>query len=568
MMKTYTIIVGLGLIITQVLQGQKGRIEGVIRDAGTNEPIPFAYVIIAGTTTGTTSDLDGKYVLANLDPGFYQLQISSVGYKTYLTEEVQVVSNKAMNLDFRLEPQQYEVEQVVVKAERFIKKPETPVSIRSIGIAEIENSAGANRDIARIIQNYPGVASFPGANRNDIVVRGGATNESRYFVDDIEIPNINHFATQGASGGTNGILNADLIRSAEFLAGAFPANRYNALSAVFDFKTIDGNADKGRYRAAIGASELSFTVDGPISDRTTYIATARRSYLQFLFKALGLPFLPTFNDYQVKVKSKLDSKNEITFMSIGALDHMRLDTSIKNPTEDQQYILNYLPVFEQWSYATGISYKHFMDNGIWTFVLSRNMLNNRQYKYKDNREVSTNRLIDYSSTEQENKFRAERLYRTGQYRIQYGGSLEYARYTNETFQKIFRGMAIDTFNFSSTLDLFKYGVFSQVSRSFLNEKLTVSVGVRTDGSNYNSSMRNLLNQLSPRLAVAYQFTPKWSLNGSVAQYYQLPANTILGYRDNQNFLANKNRLRYIQSTHYIGGVTFQPNKSTRITLEG
>jgi len=566
-MKAYVLTL-IVLFFNLVLQGQKGRIEGVIRDAGTNEPIPFAYVIIAGTTTGTTSDLDGKYVLANLDPGFYQLQISSVGYKTFLTEEVQVVSNKVMNMDFVLEPQQYEVEQVVVKAERFIKKPETPVSIRSIGIAEIENSAGANRDIARIIQNYPGVASFPGANRNDIVVRGGATNETRYFVDDIEIPNINHFATQGASGGTNGILNADLIRSAEFIAGAFPANRYNALSAVFDFKTIDGNADKGRYRAAVGASELSFTVDGPISDRTTYIVTARRSYLQFLFKALGLPFLPTFNDYQVKVKSKLDSKNEITFMSIGALDQMRLDTSIKNPTEDQQYILNYLPVFEQWSYATGISYKHFMDNGSWTFVLSRNMLNNSQYKYKDNREVSTNRLIDYSSTEQENKFRAERLYRPGLYRIQYGISLEYAKYTNETFQKIFRGTAIDTFNFNSTLNLFKYGVFSQISRSFLNEKLTLSVGVRTDGSNYNSSMRNLLNQLSPRLTVAYQFTSKWSLNGSVAQYYQLPSYTILGYRDNQNLLANQDRLRYIQSIHYITGVAFQPNKSTRLTLEG
>jgi len=230
-MKAYVLTL-IVLFFNLVLQGQKGRIEGVIRDAGTNEPIPFAYVIIAGTTTGTTSDLDGKYVLANLDPGFYQLQISSVGYKTFLTEEVQVVSNKVMNMDFVLEPQQYEVEQVVVKAERFIKKPETPVSIRSIGIAEIENSAGANRDIARIIQNYPGVASFPGANRNDIVVRGGATNETRYFVDDIEIPNINHFATQGASGGTNGILNADLIRSAEFIAGAFPANRYNPLTGM------------------------------------------------------------------------------------------------------------------------------------------------------------------------------------------------------------------------------------------------------------------------------------------------------------------------------------------------
>ncbi|MCX7986093.1 MAG: TonB-dependent receptor [Bacteroidales bacterium] len=564
-MKKYIFFVVL--FIGLVVNAQKGRIEGTIRDLSTNEPVPFAYVIIAGTTTGTTADLDGKYIITNLDPGFYQIQISSVGYKTLITEDVQVVSNKTTNIDFSIEPQQYALEQVVVKAERFVRKVETPVSVRSIGIAEIENSAGANRDIARIIQNYPGVASFPGANRNDIIIRGGASNENRYFVDDIEIPNINHFATQGASGGTNGIINSDLIRSAEFLAGSFPANKYNALSAVFDFRIIDGNSEKNRFRTAIGASEFALTADGPIGEKTTYIATVRRSYLQFLFKALGLPFLPTFNDYQFKIKHKLDNKNEITLISIGALDQMRLDTSIENPTEDQKYILNYLPVYKQWSYATGVAYKHFTDNGNWTFVASRNMLNNRQYKYQNNIELASNRIIDYVSEEHENKFRAERLIRSGDYRFLFGASFEYAKYTNETFQKYFRTGVIDTFEFNSKLDFVKYGMFGQVSRSFFNEKLTFSVGMRTDAASYSSKTSDLSRQLSPRIAVSYMFSDKWSVNGSVARYYQLPAYTILGYRDNQNVLVNKSRITYIRSDHYIVGTAFQPNRSTRFTFE-
>lgn len=556
----------LFLIIPLQIIAQKGRIEGVIRDITTNEPIPFAYVIINGTTIGTTSDLDGKYILTNIEPGFYQLQISSVGYKSLLTEDIQVVNNKTNYIDFNLEQQQYALDQVVVKAERFVKKAESPVSIRSIGIAEIENSAGANRDISKIIQNYPGVASFPGANRNDIVVRGGATNESRYFVDDIEIPYINHFATQGASGGTNGILNADLIRSAEFLAGSFPANRYNALSAIFDFRTIDGNNEKNNYRTTLGASELSLTADGPISDNTTYIVSLRRSYLQFLFKALGLPFLPTFNDYQAKVKVKFDNKNELTFMSIGALDVMQLDTELKNPTENQQYILNYLPIYEQWNYTIGAVYKHFTSNGNWTFVLSRNMLNNRQYKFKDNIELQNNRLIDYISQEQENKFRAEKVIRSGVYKFQYGINLEYAKYTNETFQKLFNNNQLVTFEFNSKLNLFKYGFFAQSSRNFFDDKLTISMGIRTDAATFSSTTNNPLNQLSPRISVAYQLTNQWSINGNIGRYYQLPPYTILGYRNNDGILVNKS-IEYIRTNHYIAGIAFQPNRESRISLE-
>jgi len=152
--------------------------------------------------------------------------------------------------------------------------------------------------------------------------------------------------------------------------------------------------------------------------------------------------------------------------------------------------------------------------------------------------------------------------------LQYGMSFEYAKYTNETFQKIFRGTVVDTFDFSSTLNLVKYGIFTQLSRTFLEERLTLSFGIRADGSSYNPEMRNLFNQLSPRLAASYQLTSQWSLNGSVAQYQQLPAYTILGYRDNQYVLANKSRLRYIQSTHYIAGVAYQPSRTTRLSLEG
>ncbi|NSW45061.1 MAG: TonB-dependent receptor [Bacteroidales bacterium] len=556
------------LLFPLSLWAQKGRIEGRIVQKN-NEPIPFANVVIIGTSIGASSDFDGKFIITALEPGFYKLQISSVGHKTLITQDIQVITNKTTYMDFTLEEQSYNLNQIEVTAERFVKKEESPVSMRSIGISEIENSAGANRDIARIIQNYPGVAAFPVANRNDIIVRGGATNESRYFVDDVEIPYINHFATQGASGGTNGIINADLIRDVNFYAGAFPANKYNALSGVFDFKTVDGNPDKTRYRATIGASEISLTADGPLTDKATYILSLRRSYLQFLFKALGLPFLPTFNDYQTKVRYRINNKNEITFLSIGALDQMKLDTKIKNPTEEQRYILNFLPVFEQWNYAIGTVYKHYEENGYSTLVISRNMLNNSQYKYFNNTKTEANKLIDYKSQEQENKFRFEKYFIQNGLKINAGIQGEYATYDVNNYQKIFYSGQIDTLVFNSSLSLFKYGIYGQLSKNFLSERLSLSIGVRTDATPYSSSTHNPLKQLSPRVSASYELTEKWSINANWGNYYQLPSYTILGYKDKNGIFVNKqNGIRYIQANHYILGFSFLPNKLTKHSLEG
>ena len=129
--------------------------------------------------------------------------------------------------------------------------------------------------------------------RNDLIVRGGGPSENRFFMDGIEIPNINHFATQGASGGPVSIVNADLIREINFYTGAFPADRAGGMSSVLDFKLRDGDPERQSFKATLGASEVGLSGSGHIGGRTTYIFSARQSYLQMLFKLLGLPFLPT-----------------------------------------------------------------------------------------------------------------------------------------------------------------------------------------------------------------------------------------------------------------------------------
>jgi hypothetical protein len=544
-----------------------GKIEGKIFDATNNEPLPFVNVIIKGTTIGTTSDLDGNFIITGIAPGFVSLQASFVGYEMGFSAEVQVTNANTAFVEIRLTPKDTKINEVVIKASPFRKTEESPVSLTRIGVSEIETNPGSNRDISKVIRSFPGVGSAASF-RSDIIIRGGGPSESRFYLDGVEIPNINHFATQGSSGGPVGILNADFISGVNFYSGAFPASRGNALSGVFEFTQMDGNPDKLKYRGTLGASEISLTLDGPIGDKTTFIFSARRSYLSFLFNLIGLPFLPTFNDYQLKLKTRLSPKDELSIISIGALDQFKLNMGIENPTREQEFILTNIPVNEQWSYAIGAVYKHFREKSYQTFVLSRNMLNNRTYKYPDNDETRP-KVIDYLSQEIENKFRFENNTRIGTFKLVYGLSTDYVKYNNQTNQSIFADGGLQTINYSTDIDLVKWGVFGQASKTFLNSRLTTSFGMRMDANNYSSSMSNPLDQFSPRFSASYSLTDKWSLNFNTGRYYQLPAYTTLGYKNLAgNFVNKDNNLRYIASDHIIGGIQYQPKDYLTTSVEG
>src|SRR6056297_213407 len=392
------------IMIPGIISGQQknsGEIQGRVFNSKNNEPVPFANVVIFQTTIGSASNFDGEFLFTGLKPGFVKLQVSAVGYKTYISEEIMVTNAKKVNINIPLEETSVALDEVVVKPSPFRKTEESPVSLRRIGIQDIEKSPGSNRDISKVIQSFPGVASTP-VQRNDVIVRGGGPSENSFYLDGVEIPNINHFATQGASGGPVGIINADVLREVNLYTGEFPANRRNALSSVIEMYQVDGSKEQFNFRGAVGASDLALTADGPIGENTTYIASVRRSYLQFLFAALELPFLPKYNDYQFKVKSKLNDKNEISVVSLGAYDVNSLNLEADD-TEEQRYILGNLPVNNQWSYAFGVVYKHYGENGFDTWVASRNYLDNKAYKYQNNNEVDSLLLLDYESDEIENR---------------------------------------------------------------------------------------------------------------------------------------------------------------------
>jgi outer membrane receptor for ferrienterochelin and colicin len=567
-MRKLIFIAVIFLSCQSTLWAQQAEVKGRVIDAQNNEPMPFVNVVVSGTSIGAVTDMDGNFQLTGLAPGFVRVQASFVGYHSGLSSEIEISNAKVAFVEIRMEKRDAEIEEVTVSASPFRKTEESPVSLKTIGIAEIEKSPGANRDISKVIQSFAGVLSSPSF-RNDIIIRGGGPSESRFYLDGVEVPNINHFATQGASGGAVGILNADLIREVNYYSGAFPSNRGNALSGIFEFAQVDGNAEKLRFKGSLGASEVSATVDGPLSDKTTFIVSARRSYLKLLFTALKLPFLPTFNDMQFKVRTRFDAKNELTFIGLGAIDLNELNLDIKKPDDQQKYILSQLPENNQWSYSLGAVYKHFRENNYQTLVVSRSHLNNTATKYFENDESSPiNKILDYSSQEIENKLRFENNMRMDGFKANVGANIDFVRYRNATQQKRFYDGTILNVNYDTELNLIKYGLFGQISHEFLAERLTLSAGFRMDANNYSSGMNNPLKQFSPRISASYQLNPEWSLNLNTGRYFQLPAYTTLGYRQNNEFVNKNNQLKYISVDHFIGGLEFKPATAVLFSLEG
>ncbi|NVK28028.1 MAG: TonB-dependent receptor [Flavobacteriia bacterium] len=549
------------LLLTFASFGQ-GVIQGRVYDEGNNEGLPLAEVAVEGTDIKTATDLDGNYKLTGLEPGLYNVQVKILGYRSKVEFEVQVTLAKPAEINFPLQPSSEQIEEVVISAQnQFVRDPQSPVSVQSLGLNEIQRNPGGNQDISRVIQSLPGVASSV-AFRNDLIIRGGGPNENRFYLDGIEIPAINHFATQGSSGGPVGMINVNFIRDVDFFTSAFPAQRGNALSSIMEINLKDGRSDKIGGIFQVGASDVGLTIEGPISDRTTFLASARRSYLQFLFGVLELPFLPTYNDFQFKVKSKLTDNQQLTILGLGAIDQFALNLDA-NETPEQRYILNYLPVNEQWNYSIGAKYTYYQNNSFTNVVLSRFMLNNTAEKYENNDE-NGRQLLDYVSQEIENKLRIEQVYKRASWDGVFGVGFEEAKYNTSTLDRQIPDFEL---NYQSDIRLYKWSAFANYSQRILDERVNVSLGLRTDANTFNTEMSNPLNQLSPRIALSYYINDSWTLDANWGIYYQLPPYTTIGYRNSTGDLVNTD-IQYIRSTHYVLGTSKVFSFNAKLSVEG
>ena len=581
----HLVLVLAGNIVSFVLMAQKnGNISGIITDKNDQKPLAGASILLNPGSKGETSSETGTFRFSGIEAGSYSIVITNVGYKTLTITNLVITTGNENILTIELEPEPKDLTAVTVTGRRNTARAaslENPLSVQRLTTEDIKANPGGNFDISKVIQSLPGVGGGAGGGgfRNDIIIRGGAPSENVFYLDGIEIPIINHFSTQGSGGGPQGILNVSFIEDVKLSTSAFDARYDNTLSSVFQFKQKNGNPNRLQGNARLSATELAATFDGPLSKNTTFLASARRSYLQLLFQLIDLPIRPNYWDFQLKTTTRINKKTTLNFIGIGAIDEFRFAAPLES-TPEKLYVINSNPIINQWSYTVGVSLKKLTNNGYWNLALSRNTLNNSADKYEDNQNPKEDELtLRINSNETENKLRFDVTSNINSWKISYGAVLQYIDFDNRFFQR-FRPELKDslgniiqeriTLVSNNGVDFIRYGGFIQAGKRFLNNRLSLNAGIRIDANSLENSVANPFKQFSPRLGASYALADKWNVSASYGIYYRLPSYTQLAYMQPRTTTAETyiNPGEFIKSTHLVSGFEFLPTSMLRFTLEG
>jgi len=550
------------LIFSQI----DGALNGYVYDSKSGLPILEANVVLEGTEKGAITDENGFFEIENIYPKTYNINVTYLGYQSKKIFNTIIKSKGNQTLEILLTEYNEELEEVLLFESPFKKTAETPLSVNTFSRVEIESYPGADNDVTKVVQSMPGLSPSVGGFRNDIIIRGGAPNETVYYLDEIEIPNINHFSTQGSAGGPQGMINISFIDEVTLSTSSFGVEYDNPLSGVLQFKQKNGNPKEINGNFRFGASDSAITIEGPFSknddNSTTFIFSARKSYLQFLFKLIGLPIRPDYWDFQWKVYHKIDDYNSINFIGLGAID----DFSVEAPEDfdfTQQTFLEQVPIIQQNSSTIGISWirKFKEKKGQFILALSSNKLKNIFSRYSDNESLE-GLYFRNDSHEWETKIRAKTINYWDKWKITWGGNIQYSDYYNNTSDLYTQLNYLTKFNF------YKYGFFGNISKSFFTNRLDLSLGLRVDDDTFSTGS-DIFSNISPRVSSSFSLTDdrklKW--NSSIGTYYKIPTYTILGFKNGLGNYGNRNT-KYTKSKHIVTGFDYAIGSTSKISVEG
>ena len=549
------LLLTLALFINHPIFGQesspRGILTGTVVNRNSGEPLAGANILLRGTNIGVATDLDGGFRIEQIPPGVYAVQASVIGYAQEVRTDIAISPARPMEIQFQLEPASIQLEEVTVRAGFFRNNADAKVSTTVQSNEEIRRLPGGFEDVARAISILPGVAQ-PSPGRNDLIVRGGAPSENLYLVDNIEVPNINHFGTQGASGGPQSFINLDFIERTSFSTGGFGVRYGDRLSSVLTIDLREGRKDHMGGKATISASQFGLNLEGPLPDQNgSYLFSARRSYLDFIFKAAGFAFVPEYWDFLAKANRSITPHDQVSVVAIAALDNVRLF----NDDADQRYDNATVPATDQNTLVGGISWKHLFGRGFTTVSLGQTVTD---FNTAQNDSL-LNPVFRNRSREAETSLRTEVVYRATEATVlSLGGQQKFIGFDANIDLPPFTtsyGEVITVNEYYKTTTT-KSALYGQASQDI--GKLELVLGGRLDAF-------NLLDEplaFSPRLSATYPLDMLTNINASVGRYHQAPSYIWL--------VANpQNRaLKQLTADQVVLGVDHLLRYDVRISLEG
>ena len=527
-----------------------GVVKGEITDAATGEMLPAATISLVGTKLGAIADEEGKFTINKVPSGIYSIRVTLIGYREKALSDI--VVSPARPADIKTELYQATINlnrSTVVTSAFFNKSNDSYTSSQSVSNEEIRRLPGSFEDVIRTTSNLPGVAQVQ-AGRNDLIVRGGAPTENLYVIDNIEVTNINHFGTQGSSGGPLCYVNLDFVDNIEFFTGGFGVKYGNRLSSALNIRLREGRNDRLGGKATISGSLFGLDLEGPLGEKGNIILSARRSYLDLIFRAAGLEFVPEYWDFLLKSNYRIDSKNRISLLGIVALDNIKFfNENAEDLYENSRRLKSKLQ-----QAVNGFTWRHLVPNGKITLSVGQTYVN---YDYSQS-DTLLNPYFISDSYEYESFLRLESQFLISRTTNLTAGLVsKYLKSGGEIFLDSFD----NTFGTILTVDN-EYKINANNSSGYIQISQEVgafstTAGLRLD---YFDAINNKWD-ISPRFAALLRLSSRFSFGASIGKYKQSPS---LVWLSSNSF--NRN-LDYIGADQYILGVELLAREDTRISLE-
>lgn len=527
-------------------QSFTGILKGKVTDALTNLPLPEVNIMVKDTHFGTITDSSGEFLIKKLPPGRYQLIASAIGYNSISYNQIVFNSSSPAIINFKLNQAVILFPEVKINSRVSKIDPFENISSNTFSQKEIKNIPGSFGDVIRTISSLPGIARTDPF-RNDLIVRGGGPSENLFLLDDIPVPNINHYGNQGSTGGPVSFVDIDFVNSVFFSSGGFSAQYGDKLSSVTNINFRDGNTERLHEKALVSLSGFGLSAEGPISKNSNFIISARRSYLDAAFKMSGFTFTPEYYDFFSKINYKLENNSSISFMFIAAYDNVKFFKRSLNLLNDNPRAIG----SQQSNYIGGISYKAINHSSLLKVSLSRNFIHY---------ETIPNHFFDNKSFEAENIIKGDYFLQlskadeisvgvTGKV-IELNSQINLKDFTTTFSNKLFLDSTQINRNF------YKADFYTQYTHLF-NNGASLSLGIRYD---YFNPIKDDYT-ISPRFSFTIPVLDNVKLNFSTGIYYQTPSYIWLA-GNSINY-----HLKSLRSDHYIMGIDYNFNENSKINIE-
>jgi len=533
-----------------------GRIRGKVLDEESLQAVKGAVVSIKDLELKGVSDAQGEFVLSDISPGIYEVVCSFPNFETQVKSNIQIKPGDTVSLDFKLKTSLARVtEKVTVEGELSGEIQPNTTSSFTFTSEVATKLPGTYQDMSRILSSLPAAAHVTDKS-NDLIVRGGSPWENGFFIDNIPIPNINHFQRQGQSGGPIGLVNVQLIDDIQLLTGGFSAKYGNRMSSIVDINFKEGRKDKFHSSAVLHLAGFGGLFEGPIfKKRGSWILSLNRSYYDVLARIVGYNVAPRFGDVHFKFTYDLNPRNKLTLLNIYG------DSSLEYDLEEAVELgFNDYLHFGTSQNTSGINwFTNWGNSGYSNTSLSYSFFRIEHSITASNQESSNRK---YSLTQEYNGdlyFRSSSYFKIGRSAdIQFGIDLNNHMIVFDNFisahisrweEDLPEAQAEGRTRASQS------GAF--VMLSFRPVSLvTATAGLRMDHYSYNDHWR-----LSPRISLAWNAAKKLTLSAAFGMFHQnVPLSILATNKENK-----KNRDPY--AVHYVVGISYRVFEDMNLSID-